>query len=111
MIGPNLSEWAVKRRSLIVYFMIAAVLAGTLSFFQLGRNEDPAFTFRTMVVQASWPGATLDDTVLQVTERIERRLQEVPGLDYLTSYTRPGITTIFVNLRGDTAAEDVPDRW
>jgi multidrug efflux pump subunit AcrB len=111
MIGPNLSEWAVKRRSLVVYFMIAAVLAGTLAFYRLGRNEDPAFTFRTMVVQAAWPGATLDDTVLQVTERIERRLQEVPGLDDLTSYTRPGITTIFVNLRGDTPAREVPDRW
>jgi iron complex outermembrane recepter protein len=90
MIGPNLSEWAVRRRSLVVYFMLAALLAGGLSFFGLGRNEDPAFTFRTMVVQAAWPGATLDDTVLQVTERIERRLQDVPGLDYLTSYTRPG---------------------
>jgi multidrug efflux pump len=111
MIGPNLSEWAVQRRSLVVYFMIAAVLAGSLAFFRLGRNEDPAFTFRTMVVQAAWPGATLDETVLQVTERIERRLQEVPGLDFLTSYTRPGVTTIFVNLRGDTPARDVPDRW
>jgi multidrug efflux pump subunit AcrB len=111
MIGPNLSEWAVQRRSLVVYFMIAAVLAGTLAFYRLGRNEDPAFTFRTMVVQAAWPGATLDDTVLQVTERIERRLQEVPGLDFLTSYTRAGVTTIFVNLRGDTPARDVPDRW
>ena len=111
MIGPNLSEWAVKRRPLIVYFMIAAVVAGSLAFVRLGRNEDPAFTFRTMVVQAAWPGATLDDTVSQVTERIERTLQEVPGLDFLTSYTRPGITTIFVNLRGDTAADEVPDRW
>jgi multidrug efflux pump len=111
MIGPNLSEWAVQRRSLVVYFMIAAVLAGSLAFFRLGRNEDPAFTFRAMVVQAAWPGATLDETVLQVTERIERRLQEVPGLDFLTSYTRPGLTTIFVNLRGDTPARDVPDRW
>jgi multidrug efflux pump len=111
MIGPNLSEWAVQRRSLIVYFMIAAVLAGSLSFFRLGRNEDPAFEVRTMVVQAVWPGATLEDTVLQVTERVERRLQEVPGLDYLTSYTRPGITTIFVNLRGDVPGREVPDRW
>ena len=111
MIGPNLSEWAIGRRSLVVYFMIAGLVAGSLSFLSLGRNEDPAFTFRTMVVQAAWPGATLDDTVLQVTERIERKLQEVSGLDYLTSYTRPGITTIFVNLRGDTAADEVPDRW
>jgi multidrug efflux pump len=111
MIGPNLSEWAVGRRPLIVYFMIAAVVAGSLAFFGLGRNEDPAFTFRTMVVQAAWPGATLEDTVLQVTERIERKVQEVQGLDFLTSYTRPGIATIFVNLRGDTPAAEVPDRW
>jgi multidrug efflux pump subunit AcrB len=111
MIGPNLSAWAVRRRPLIVYFMIAAVVAGSLAFRSLGRNEDPAFTFRTMVVQAAWPGATLDDTVLQVTERLERRLQEVPGLDFLTSYTRPGVTTIFVNLRGDTPPSKVPDRW
>jgi multidrug efflux pump len=111
MIGPNLSEWAIKRRSLVVYFMVVAVIAGSLSFFRLGRNEDPAFTFRTMVVQAAWPGATLEDTVQQVTERIERKLQEVSGLDYLTSYTRPGITTIFVNLQGDTQASEVPDRW
>jgi multidrug efflux pump subunit AcrB len=111
MIGPNLSEWAIGRRSLVVYFMIAAVIAGSLSFVHLGRNEDPAFTFRAMVVQAAWPGATLEDMVLQVTERIERKLQEVPDLDHLTSYTRPGVTTIFVTLRGDTAAAEVPDRW
>jgi multidrug efflux pump len=111
MIGPNLSKWAIGRRSLVVYFMIVALIAGSLSFLSLGRNEDPAFTFRTMVVQAAWPGATLEDTVQQVTERIERKLQEVSGLDYLTSYTRPGITTIFVNLQGDTPASEVPDRW
>jgi len=111
LIGPNLSEWAVNRPSLIAYFMLAVVAAGVLSFVSLGRNEDPAFTFRTMVVQAAWPGATLEDTVLQVTERIERRLQDVPSLDFLTSYTRPGRTTIFVNLRGDTNADEVADRW
>ena len=64
------------------------------------RNEDPAFTFRTMVVQAEWPGATLDDTLLQVTERLERKLQEVPHLDFLRSYTKRRVTTIFVNLQG-----------
>jgi multidrug efflux pump subunit AcrB len=111
MIGPNLSEWAIKRRSLVVFFMIVAVVAGSLAFVRLGRNEDPAFAVRTMVVQAAWPGATLEDTVSQVTERIERRLQEVPGLDYLTSYSRAGSTTIFVNLRGDMPGREVPDRW
>jgi multidrug efflux pump len=79
--------------------------------FPARRNEDPAFTFRTMVVQTSWPGATLDDTLLQVTERLERKLQEIKGLDFLRSYTKPGITTIFVNLKGATTASEVPDIW
>ena len=69
MIGPNLSEWAIQRRSLIVYFMIAAIIAGTISFLRLGRDEDPVFTFRTMIVFAAWPGATIEETLLQVTER------------------------------------------
>ena len=91
--------------------MIAIVVAGVMSFVQLGRNEDPAFTFRTMVVQAGWPGATLDETLDQVTERLERKLQETRGLDFLRSYTSAGRTTIFVNLKGATAPKDVPDIW
>lgn len=70
----NLSEWALKHRSLVVYLMIVAVVAGVMSYFRLGRNEDPAFIIKTMVVSAAWPGATIDDTVKQVTERIERTL-------------------------------------
>ena len=94
MIGPNLSEWAIGRRSLVVYFMIVAVLAGGLVFFRLGRNEDPAFTFRTMIVGAGWPGATIEETLLQVTERLERTLQETPNLERLRSYTIAGQTTM-----------------
>jgi multidrug efflux pump subunit AcrB len=67
----NLSEWALKHRSFVVYCMIVATVTGVMSFLRLGRNEDPAFTFRTMIVQAAWPGATLNDTLDQVTERIE----------------------------------------
>ncbi len=111
MTGPNLSEWALKHRSFVIFMMIAVTIAGLSSYFRLGRSEDPAFTFRTMIVQASWPGATLDDTLQQVTERIERKLQETKGLDYLRSYTRPGLTTIFVNLKGSTTAAEVPDIW
>jgi multidrug efflux pump subunit AcrB len=107
----NLSEWALKHRSFIVFTMIAIVIAGLSSYYRLGRNEDPAFTFRTMIVQAAWPGATLDDTVNQVTERLERKLQETKGLDFLRSYTKPGLTTIFVNLKGSTSAREVPDIW
>ncbi|RUO99245.1 efflux RND transporter permease subunit [Hyphomicrobium sp.] len=111
MSGLNLSEWALKHRSFTVFLMIAVTLAGLSSYFSLGRAEDPPFTFRAMVVQASWPGATLQDTLLQVTERIERKLQETRGLDFLRSYTKPGLTTIFVNLKGSTKAADVPDIW
>jgi multidrug efflux pump subunit AcrB len=107
----NLSEWALKHRPFTVFLMIVVTAAGLSAYFGLGRNEDPAFTFRTMVVQAAWPGATLDDTLQQVTERLERKLQETRGLDFLRSYTVPGQTTIFVNLKGSTAASEVPDVW
>ena len=111
MTGHNLSEWALTHRSFVIFAMIAVTLAGLASYVRLGRSEDPAFTFRTMIVQASWPGATLDDTLQQVTERLERKLQETRGLDYLRSYTSPGVTTIFVNLKGSTKASEVPDIW
>ena len=107
----NLSEWALKHRSLVVYFMIVAIAAGILSYFRLGRAEDPVFVIKTMVVQAAWPGATIDDTLKQVTERLERTLQETPQVDFLRSFTSAGVTTIFVNLKGDTTAREVADIW
>ncbi len=111
MKGFNLSEWAINNRSVVVYLMVISVVAGVSAFFQLGRAEDPPFTFRTMVVSAAWPGATLEETKLQVTERLERTLQEVPNLDTLRSFTRPGQTTIFVDLTGDTGPKAVEDTW
>jgi multidrug efflux pump subunit AcrB len=111
VIGPNLSAWSIKRPSLIAYFMLIAVIAGSIVFFRLGRNEDPAFTFRTMIVAAAWPGATIEETILQVTERLERTLQETPNIDTLRSYTTAGQTTIFVELKGSTPPEIVPDMW
>jgi multidrug efflux pump subunit AcrB len=107
----NFSAWSLQNRSLVVFFMVAVILAGIASFYRLGRGEDPPFTFRTMIVQAQWPGATVDDTLQQVTERLERKLQETPHLDFLRSYTTAGVTTIFVNLRGDTPPAVVPDVW
>jgi multidrug efflux pump len=107
----NLSEWALKHRSFVVYCMLVTIVAGVMSYLRLGRNEDPAFTFRTMIVQAGWPGATLDDTLDQVTDRIERTLKETPNLDFLRSFTRAGSTTIFVTLKGSTPAKEVPDIW
>jgi multidrug efflux pump len=91
--------------------MIAVVIAGLSSYFSLGRDEDPDFTFRTMVVQAVWPGATIEETLKQITERIERKLQETKSLDFIRSYTTAGSTTIFVNLKGSTKPAQVPDIW
>jgi multidrug efflux pump len=107
----NLSKWALEHRSFVIYMMIAAMIAGLGAFYRLGRDEDPPFVIKTMVVQAAWPGATLDDTLLQVTDRLERTLQETPSLDFLRSYTSPGKTTIFVNLKGKTTARQIPDIW
>jgi len=111
MTGLNLSEWALKHRSLTVYLMIVFVAAGIISYLRLGRSEDPSFVIKTMVVQAAWPGASVEETFKQVTERLERTLQETPRLDYLRSFTRAGVTTIFVNLEGKTPAREVPDIW
>jgi multidrug efflux pump subunit AcrB len=111
MTGFNLSEWALKHRSLVVYVMIVAVIFGVLSYFRLGRSEDPSFIIKTMIVQAAWPGATVEETVKQVTERLERKLQETPHLDFLRSFTRAGVTTIFVNLQGNANAKQVSDTW
>ncbi len=111
MIGPNLSEWALSKRSLIVFLMIVSVIAGTLSFLRLGRGEDPAFTFRTMIVAAAWPGATVEETMKQVTERLERTLQETDHLDTVRSYTTAGQTTIFVDLKQSTPPSAVADVW
>ncbi|CAH1672072.1 MULTISPECIES: efflux RND transporter permease subunit [unclassified Chelatococcus] len=107
----NLSEWALKNRSVVIYLMIVAVAAGLFAFQRLGRNEDPSFVIKSMVVSAAWPGATIEDTLTQVTERLERQLEETPGLDTVRSFTTPGVTTIFVQLDQAVPARDVQDTW
>ena len=107
----NLSDWALRHRALVWFSMVLIIAAGLLSYQRLGRNEDPAFTIKTMVVQAAWPGATVDEMVKQVTDRIEKKLQETPGLDFIRSYTTAGRTTVFVNLLGSTRSRDVPEIW
>jgi multidrug efflux pump subunit AcrB len=111
MIGPNLSEWAIRSRSLTVYFMLVAVIAGAFAFINLGRDEDPSFTIKTMLVTAVWPGATLEETQQQLTDRLERRLEETTGLDAVRSITRPGIVTIYVDLEGTFDPARVPEVW
>ena len=107
----NLSEWALRHRPLVTYFMLVVAVAGIWSYIRLGRSEDPDFTVKTMVVQAQWPGATVSDTLEQITDRIESKLQETPNLDYLKSYTSAGQATIFVNLKDSTPPKQVPDIW
>lgn len=110
-MGFNLSKWALEHRSFVTYLMLASVVLGVLSYLQLGRDEDPAFAIRTMVVRAAWPGATIDDTLDQITERLEQTLRETPHLDYLRSFTSPGVTTIYVNLKGSTPSGEIADIW
>ena len=111
MSGFNLSEWALRHRSFVWYLMLAIVLAGALSYTRLGRQEDPSFTIKAMMVQANWPGATVEEMTNQVTDRIERKLQELGQLDFTKSYTSSGQTTVFVNLKDDTPSRDIPGIW
>lgn len=109
--GFNLSDWALKHRSLVWYFMIVSAVAGVLAYLNLGRAEDPDFTIKTMVIQASWPGATADDMINQVTDRIEKKVEEVKYFDYTKSLTSPGKTTIYVYLKDTTPKAAVPTAW
>ena len=111
MIGPNLSDWAIRSRPLTIYFMLIAIFAGAFAFLGLGRDEDPSFTIKTMLVTAIWPGATMDETQNQLTDRLERRLQETTGLDSVRSITRPGVVTIYVDLDGTFPPDHVGDVW
>ena len=107
----NLTEWAIRHKSLVIYFMLVSVVAGVSAYLHLGRNEDPEFTVKTMVVQTLWPGATQEETMQQVTDRIEKKLQDTPNLYYLKSYTIAGQSTIFVYLLESTPKKSVSDLW
>lgn len=107
----NLSDWALHHRSLVWYLIIVCTVIGAMSYVRLGREEDPNFTIKTMLVSARWPGASLEDTLSQVTDRLERKIEEIAELDYTRSITSPGATTIFVNLRDTTRARDIPMVW
>lgn len=107
----NLSDWALEHRSIVWYFMIAFAIVGSYAYIQLGREEDPSFTIKTMVVQAQWPGASAQEMTEQVTDRIEKKLEELGALDYSRSVTQAGKTTVFVNLLATTKAKDVAPTW
>ncbi|WP_144576716.1 efflux RND transporter permease subunit [Agrobacterium sp. DE0009] len=107
----NLSDWALEHRSLVWYFMLVFVLAGVFSYLNLGREEDPNFTIKTMVISAQWPGASAEEVAKQVTDRIEKKLEELDNLDYVRSQTMAGRTTIFVELVPETKARNVEPTW
>lgn len=107
----NLSTWAIGQKPLIFFLMLMTLLGGALSYTKLSRNEDPAFTIKTMIVAARWPGATIDDTTKLLTDRLEKKLEETPYLDRIDSYTRAGETVIMVYLRDDVPASTVPEVW
>ncbi|MFN4278370.1 MAG: efflux RND transporter permease subunit [Ferrovibrio sp.] len=107
----NLSAWALRHPSLIGFLIVLLLAAGALSYVQLGRAEDPDFTFKVMIVRTNWPGATAREVEQQVTDKIEKKLQETPYLDNVRSYSKPAESTVYVMLRDDTPPRLVSDIW
>ena len=107
----NVSRWALQHPDLTRYLMIVLMLLGLAAYFQLGQDEDPPFTFRAMVVQAYWPGASAKDVAEQVTDKIERTLQEVPYSDKIRSYTKPGESLTILQLADNSPPHEVANSW
>ncbi|CAB3758999.1 efflux RND transporter permease subunit [Paraburkholderia solisilvae] len=107
----NLSAWALRHQALVVFVIALATLFGILAYTRLAQSEDPPFTFRVMVIQTFWPGATARQVQEEVTDRIGRKLQETPSIDFLRSYSRPGESLIFFNMKDSAPASTVPDTW
>ena len=107
----NLSRWAIQHGSLTRFLVVLILAAGALSLFSMGQKEDPDFTFRIMVIQTAWPGASTEEMQNQVVDKIERKVQEAPHLDFVRSYTRPGNSVIFVNFKGEARGQQVSDAF
>ena len=105
----NLSEWALGHRSFVWFLIVIIAASGILVYGQLGRQEDPDFTTKTVVIQVQWPGATADKVMNEITDRIEKEVEQVDSLDYTKSYTLPGATTIFVYFKDTTSAKALPN--
>jgi multidrug efflux pump len=107
----NLSAWAVRHGALVLFLILATTVAGVWSYLSLGRAEDPSFTIKTMIVQAAWPGATAEDMQRLVAEPLEKRLQELPQLDYVRTYARPGAAVLLVQLKDRVRGREAGDTW
>lgn len=107
----NLAEWALNHKQFISFFIALFFMTGLFSYIHLGRMEDPDFTIKQMVVSVTWPGATARQMEEQVTDKVEKKLQDLPGLDYLQSYSCPGQTIIYVNLKDTVPKKDIRAKW
>ena len=107
----NLTEVSLKHRTLVWYFIIIAAIGGIFSYIQLGRMEDPQFTIRQMVISAAWPGATAEEMQNQVTDKMEKKFQDIPGLNNIKSETRAGQTVIYVTLKDDVDKNQIRPTW
>jgi multidrug efflux pump len=109
--GFNLSAWALRHQAFVFFIMAMVAIFGLLSYSRLSQSEDPPFTFKVMVIQTYWPGADAKQVQEQVTDRIARKLQETPLIDFLRSYSRPGESLIFFNIKDSAPAASVPETW
>ncbi|HXM71188.1 MAG TPA: efflux RND transporter permease subunit, partial [Thermoanaerobaculia bacterium] len=107
----NLSQWAITHQALVLFMILVLGAAGAYSYFSLGRAEDPSFTIKTMVVNVGWPGATATEMQTQVADKIEKKLQELPFLDRVESYSQPGVSFIQVFLIDQTPPAKVKELW
>jgi multidrug efflux pump len=111
MSGFNLSAWALRQRVLVVYLMVTTALLGLYGYLHLGRSEDPPFTFKVMVIQTNWPGATARQVQEQISDRIARKLQETANVDFVTSYSRPAESVVMFSVKDSAPIEAVPETW
>jgi multidrug efflux pump len=107
----NLSSWTLQHQALVIFVISLVTLFGVMSYGRLAQSEDPPFTFKVMVVHTLWPGATARQVQEQVTDRIARKLQEAPDVDFLRSYSRPGDSTLFFTIKDAAPPSQVPDTW
>ncbi len=107
----NLSEWALRHRTLVLYLIVVFAVIGVLSYGKLGQSEDPPFTFKVMVIRTNWQGATAREVEQQVTDKIERKLQETLNIDWVRSYSKPGESMVFFAMKDSAESAQVPETW
>ena len=107
----NLADWALRHKSIIYYFIAVLLTFGIFSFTHMGRMEDPDFTMRTMVVGVSWPGASPQQMSDQVTDKLEEKLRDLPGVDYTKSFTDGSKSVIYINLKEDLPSNKIRPAW